>query len=43
MIIEALVGLLIITSLVYFIFVRLAEKKKRNLRNENGESSIVLI
>jgi hypothetical protein len=28
MIIEALVGLFIITSLVYFIFVRLAEKKR---------------
>jgi len=27
MIIETLVGLFIITSLVYFIFVRLAEKK----------------
>ena len=27
MIIEALVGLFIITSLVYFLFVRLAEKK----------------
>ena len=32
MIIEALVGLFIITSLVYFIFVRLAEKKEEKFQ-----------
>ena len=36
MIIEALVGLFIITSLVYFIFVRLAEKKDEKFEKRFG-------